>query len=151
MGGRGPAPKPAGQRRRRNLPVGARTLPASAPAVEKPELGPRPDGIEWHDVSVAYWDAIWDSPMASQYDTADVFQMVLLLDLVHEYWRLGPRDARTKILLAAEIRLQCQNFGLTPLDRSRLKWEIERADDASSTGQRRRTASTGGTDPRASF
>jgi hypothetical protein len=32
--------------------------------------------------------------------------------------------------LMAEIRLQESRFGLSPLDRSRLQWEIKRGEDA---------------------
>jgi hypothetical protein len=53
--------------------------------------------------------------------------------------------------MMAEIRLQEQRFGFSPLDRSRLQWEVSRADEAElrqsrqSEPQRRRT---GTHDPR---
>lgn len=67
--------------------------------------------------------------MAVEYLAADVPGLVLLADLVD---RFNWGDAT----LAAEIRLQRQCFGLTPLDRRRLQWEIERAEQA----QKRRPA-----------
>jgi hypothetical protein len=98
------------------------------------------------------WDAIWDSPMASEFDAADVHRMVIYLDLVHSYWSLNPTEkgvGRRKVELAAEIRLQGQLFGLTPLDRRRLSWEIERAEQAEDSRARRRASRTQpGNDPR---
>jgi hypothetical protein len=44
--------------------------------------------------------------------------------------RLIDRFNYGEVNLAAEIRLQRQCFGLTPLDRRRLQWEIERAEAA---------------------
>ena len=59
----------------------------------------------------------------------------MLAALVDEFWH-DPTNAK----LAAEIRLQRQCYGLTPIDRRRLQWEIERAEDAQDRGKRRRPA-----------
>lgn len=48
--------------------------------------------------------------------------------------------------LLAEIRLQEQRFGFSPLDRSRLQWEISRGEEAERT--RPSPVKRGGTDPR---
>lgn len=121
---------------------------------DKPRLHGRPDGVPWHPAATALWDAIWDSPMATEYDASDAHGMLRLLDLVHEYWSVDPQAkgaARLKVLLAAEIRLEQQNFGLSPLDRRRLQWEIERAEQAKDTGRsRRRAVGAGVADPRVS-
>ena len=45
---------------------------------------------------------------------------------------------RAAAALANEIRLQRQCFGLTPIDRRRLEWEIEKAEGANAKGQKRR-------------
>ena len=45
----------------------------------------------------------------------------MLADLMDLYW-YGKRD------LAGEIRLQGQCFGLTPIDRRRLQWEVQRVE-----------------------
>lgn len=147
----GPPPKAPGQRRRRNKVAGARTLvPVDAGALEPPQLSERPDGASWHPAAVAYWNAIWQSPMSTEFDASDVHSMVRLLDLVHTYWHLAAREVRTKVLLAAEIRLESQNFGLSPLDRRRLQWEIERAESAQADGRRRTAHVVDGSDPRLS-
>lgn len=46
-----------------------------------------------------------------------------------------PRD---RLLIAGEIRLQRQAFGLTPYDRRRLEWTIENTEDAKDRGAARR-------------
>ena len=80
--------------------------------------------------------------MASQWLKTDedaLGRLALLWD--HFYNRPGAG-------VMAEIRLQEQRFGLSPLDRSRLQWEVARADEAvrRRPPQQRRTG-TG--DPRA--
>jgi hypothetical protein len=53
---------------------------------------------------------------------------------------LPAKEIGKKKEMANEIRLQRQCFGLTPLDRMRLQWETEKADNAKTKGQRRRNA-----------
>lgn len=100
--------------------------------------------------------------MAHGYETSDVHGLVRYVDLVHIYWTLNAGDisqnldkalevTRTKLQVAAEIRREQQNFGLSPLDRSRLKWEIERGEAAGESAARRRTPARKGrkaADPR---
>lgn len=62
--------------------------------------------------------------MAPEYLEADQHALLMLASLVNEFWT-APTTA-----LAAEIRLQRQCFGLTPLDRRRLQWEIEKVGGA---------------------
>jgi hypothetical protein len=72
----------------------------------------------------AWWRSIWRSPMAEEYLDTDVQALFRLAVLVDAFW-VQPSDK-----LAAEIRLQQQCFGLTPIDRRRLQWEVERAQAA---------------------
>ncbi|WP_409186712.1 hypothetical protein F9C11_21725 [Amycolatopsis sp. VS8301801F10] len=90
--------------------------------------------VEWHEMTLAWWADIWASPMAPEFEKADSHGLYLLAVLVDDFWR-NPSTA-----LAAEIRLQRQGFGLTPIDRRRLQWEIERVDEAQDSGARRRAA-----------
>jgi len=84
--------------------------------------------------------------MAPEYDTSDVHGLVLLAVLVDDFWRDGSRE------LAAEIRLQRQCYGLTPIDRRRLQWEIDRGEEAEEKRQTRRTApAKARKDPRSSL
>ncbi len=62
--------------------------------------------------------------MASEYLESDVPGLVMLAVLKDDFFN-DPRST-----LAAEIRLQEQRFGLSPIDRRRLQWEVERVESA---------------------
>jgi hypothetical protein len=145
----GPQPKPPGQKRRRNIESTARTLVAvPITALVTPKL-PELEGMEWHPATVAFWDDLWSSPMAPEYDSSDLHGLFMLADLVNAYWQTPSRQAITRSKIAAEIRLQRQCFGLTPIDRRRLQWTIERVDESVDAGNRRRagqSARSGGRD-----
>ncbi len=122
MAPRGPAPKPAHLRQRTNKKAGHATL-QSPNSPEIPEI-PNPDGREWHELTLKCWKHAWQSPMASQWLETDVDalgRVALLWDQFYEKPSAG---------VMAEIRLQEQRFGLSPLDRSRLQWEVNRGDEA---------------------
>lgn len=122
---------------RRNRSATRATLTA-AHDVRAPVLPPV-DG-DWHKMTVAWWRDTWASPMAPEFDESDVHGLYLLAVLVNEFWNAPSKE------LAAEIRLQRQCFGLTPIDRRRLQWEIERTDHAQAQGSRRRAATSAKTD-----
>lgn len=102
--------------------------------VQAPAL---PDGPPWHPQTESWWQDVWASPMAPEYDESDRHGLYALAALVNDFWTAD--TARERAALAAEIRLQRQCFGLTPIDRRRLQWEIERTDEAQAKGRRRRT------------
>ena len=60
--------------------------------------------------------------MATEYTQADIHGLYILADLIQQYWD-APHPQT-----AAEIRLQRQCYGLTPIDRRRLQWEIKRVE-----------------------
>lgn len=101
-----------------------------------PNLPERESG--WHKQTVDWWRDIWASPMAPEFDGSDLHGLYVLADLIDAFW--CEESPRARAALAGEIRLQRQCFGLTPIDRRRLQWEIERADDAVEKTQRRRAA-----------
>jgi len=112
-----PAPKPAATRQRLNRATSAATL--VAPAIARAAL---PERTDWHDLTLAWWSTIWASPMVGEWVDADVPGLILLADLVNRYWM----DGDPKI--AAEIRLQQREFGLSPLSRRSLQWEVKRVE-----------------------
>lgn len=146
----GPVPKAAGTRQRRNRTSTSARL--EAPPASRVELPIRyssyrcvecyltvgkhtaeqfdkediaPHGFEpaeesWRDLSIAWWATIWASPMAEEWVDADVPGLVALAFLVDEFWRTGNRE------IAAEIRMQQREYGLSPLSRRSLQWEIIR-------------------------
>lgn len=131
----GPTPKDASTRARRNKASTNSVLKADH-AIVAPEL----PGDEWHAMTLAWWRDIWASPMAPEYDESDRHGLFQLAALVDDYWNTGSAKIRRET--AAEIRQQRKDFGLTPLDRRRLQWEIERTEEAQDKGTRRRTRST---------
>jgi len=129
----GPPPKDPSVRARRNRASTAATL-RLVHDVETPALPTR----LWHEQTRAWWRAIWASPMAPEFDKSDLHGLFGLAVLVDDFW--STEDPKLRKDLAAEIRQQRMAFGLTPLDRRRLQWEIEKVDEAQDRGARRRTA-----------
>lgn len=107
-----------------------------------PDLPERADG--WHPMLRDWWKSVWRSPMASEYLDADMrgglFQLAYLHQLFWETADLGLAGAGKLKELAAEIRLQEVRFGLSPIDRRRLQWEVEKGETAAERTQTRRVA-----------
>lgn len=130
MAPRGPAPKPAHLRQRANKKSTHATIEALPADSEIPTI-PNPDGREWHALTLQAWEHAWRSPMASQWLETDrdaLGRLALLWDQFYNRPGAG---------VMAEIRLQEQRYGLSPLDRSRLQWEVNRGDEAERERQRR--------------
>lgn len=152
----GPSPKPAALRQRRNRQPTAANLPSEEQAAnnEVPALFDRAAGedgvaLSWHPMVVEWWHSVWTSPMASEYLDADMKGGLYQLASLHQdFWESTSRAAR--VACAAEIRLQEVRFGLSPIDRRRLQWEIEKGEGAAEKTQSRRArkAPTPGKDPR---
>jgi hypothetical protein len=145
MGGHGPPPKPAHLRQRRNKPVNEATLlsPEASAENEVPVLPARATDADgkaqpWHPRVIEWWASVWRSPMASEYLDADMRGgLYLLADLHQLRWEL--RDGADLTKLAAEIRLQEVRFGLSPVDRSRLRWVISQGEEAAERSEARRS------------
>ena len=137
MAGRGFPPKHPSVRARRNKVSTSATLKAD-PKLSAPAL---PEG-DWHPMTTAWWADIWASPMAPEFDRSDRHGLFALAVLVNDFWLADKPSLRRD--LAAEIRQQSQRFGLSPIDRRRLQWEIERTEEAQEKGARRRAQSVAG-------
>lgn len=125
----GPAPKHPSARARRNKTSTHAVLKADH-AIVAPEL---PD-VEWHPLTRAWWRDVWASPMAPEFDESDLHGLFVLAALVNDFW-MAP-TARDRKDLAAELRQQGARFGLSPIDRRRLQWEVEKV-EAAQEGRRR--------------
>ena len=135
----GPMPKDPSTRQRRNRTSTAALLAPNPDAVV-PELG-----FDVQERTAAWWRDVWTSPMAGEYDDTDRHGLAMLALLVDAFWRSSMRDDEPKgdpLKLLAEIRQQSQRYGLSPIDRRRLQWEIERTEEAKVRGERRRSTST---------
>lgn len=126
----GPAPKPSHLRARTNKKAGHATIEAP----EDPDIPaiPNPDGRVWHPLTVQAWEHAWSSPMSSQWLETDADALGRLALLWDQFY------GKPSAMVMAEIRLQESRFGLSPLDRSRLQWEVARGDEA----QRKRQVPT---------
>jgi len=122
---KGPAPKPAALRQRRNK-ASTRALIQDDKGNREPPPLPSRGRKRWLPMTVEYWNAIWRSPMADEYLQVDLHRLYMYIQLVDAFWRVGDLD------ILKEIRLQGQAFGLAPLDRRRLEWEIEPDDKTAS-------------------
>lgn len=129
-----PGPAPKRKPARRNRTATAATLRV-VHDVEAPDL---PESTMWHRQTLEWWEDIWSSPMAPEFDSSDRHGLFSLAMLVNDFWMADSASDRAK--LSAEIRLQRQCFGLTPIDRRRLQWEIERTDEAQDKGRKRRSS-----------
>jgi hypothetical protein len=82
----------------------------------------------WHQLAAAWWGDVWRSPMAAEFVRVDVHRLWILADLVDRYWWSGGRD----LAAATEIRLQERAFGLDPMSRRSLQWEVPRKSESGS-------------------
>lgn len=114
MAGRGPAPKDASERRRRNADTVSTVVVEADGEFHGPEL---PDGFEWPEATRKWWDTWRKSAQAQTFTETDWSFLVDTAVLHAEFW-LGNRA------LAAELRLRAAKFGATPEDRARLRLEV---------------------------
>lgn len=150
----GPAPKPAHLRQRTNKVSTAATLPSEEVSAKRPvpALPPRERQSEvWHPRVVEWWRSVWTAPMAAEYLGPDILGgLHLLAELYQRLW--AETESNRIVAIAAEIRQQEVRFGLTPIDRRRLQWEVEKgevAEERTSTRRRARTLdATSRKDPR---
>ena len=122
---RGPVPKDPRLRQRRNkVSTAARLLVEDLSSRKRtPSLPPR--SLEWHMLTKRWWKSVWQSPMANEYLDADVKgRLYRLAILVDRFW------LKPSITLDAEICRNEAGLGLTPIDRRRLQWEVERLEQA---------------------
>ncbi|GAA1909316.1 hypothetical protein GCM10009737_08190 [Nocardioides lentus] len=122
---------------------------AHSPVPALPDHPPRydDDGNEleavWHAQTRAWWNDVWTSPMAAEWDEAsDRHNMFVIALLYDDIWRAPSARARQSAL--AEFRLQRAELGLSPYSRRRLEWTIETAAEATDRGARRRQGGAAG-------
>ncbi len=113
----GPLPKDPKLLQRRNKTSTRATLTDDG---KRRKARPLPKHREWHPLTRAWWRDVWQSPMAGEYVKADIHGLYRLLELVERFWR------KPSISLSAEIRQLGMCYGLSPIDRRRLQWEVER-------------------------
>lgn len=89
-----------------------------------------------------WWEDIWSSPMAPEFDDSDIHGLYQLAMLVNDFWQAETPAARRAV--SAEIRMAGQRFGITPMDRRRLQWEIAKSEEAVDRGRKRKAREDAG-------
>lgn len=129
----GPLPKHPAVRQRRNKSTSRALLPVDAfPVLEKPRLPNCPNEGSWHNMAKRWWEDVWSSPMHYEFLGGDVPSLFRLVALVDRFWKGG------SLSVATEIRLLEREFGLTPLSRRRLEWQVAQSEEAKDKHERRR-------------
>jgi hypothetical protein len=136
MPGTGPVGKPAATRARRNKNSTNAVLTQLSREDQEALFRPLPRGVNWHPMTTAWWRDIWASPMAPEFDKSDIHGLYALAVIVNDFWLADNPTNRQKA--STEIRLLSQRYGLSPMDRRRLQWEIEKTGEAQARGQKRR-------------
>lgn len=117
MAGPGRPPKDPDKRVRRNKEH--RSTLAGGPSGARPIPQPPPDG--WHPATIRWWEVWSSSPQAAKFTAPAWNRLETLAPIVETFWRTGSLEAMR------EIRLNESLLGATPMDLSRLKWDL--ADD----------------------
>lgn len=125
MSGRGPAPKPADKRHRRNASGTTSLVPDGilrGSPLPRSGYSLRIDGekldFSWPDQTKAWWLNWRRSAMAQTFSASD-WDFLLETAVLHAAFWDGDRS------VAPELRLRVAKFGATPEDRLRLKLTIE--------------------------
>lgn len=92
--------------------------------------------VDWHLQTEAWWNEVWTSPMAAEWDDSDRHNLFVLALLYDDIWTAVTPKMRKDAM--AEFRLQRADLGLSPYSRRRLEWTIETAEDAKARGDKRR-------------
>lgn len=97
--------------------------------VRKDPLGPelpdiRPDdGSEWSERTRQIYEAVRRSPVAGRYVDSDWLILQDTMILQDDFFR----SRRGRAIMAAELRQEYAQLGLTPASRAALKWDDDRA------------------------
>lgn len=117
MAGHGPPPKGRRARDRDSADVVELVATVELHGEPLPE-GVLPGGEEWHQQTVALWDALRSSALLKD-EPALGWQFLVDTALMHHtMWTKGRWE------FASEVRLRVAKFGATPEDRMRLKVKV---------------------------
>lgn len=123
----GPPPKNSKTRQRRNRKPGASQISGDNAPKRQPKLR-APDTRAFHKLTREWWKDVWTSPMAGEYLPTDIHGLLRIAVLVDDFNKAF--DPKLRKELSVEIRLQEARFGLSPTDRSRLQWEVQKGEEA---------------------
>jgi hypothetical protein len=137
---RGPAPKPAGLRQRRNKVTTAATLPSVEDSKSRkiPALPKREGAAErWHPKAEAWWKSFWRSPMAAEVQDSDKMGgLYLAAEALHRAW--ASKEDTLFLRFMEAFHKMMTEFGGSPIARRRLQWQIDQGEAATERTERRR-------------
>lgn len=115
----------------------------SHPTINGQPVGPGADkAIEWSPVVLKWWKTIWSSPMSNEYHDSDTVQLHLACFYLHQ--TVNPFLKMAERLQASKAHEACvKNFGLSPMSRRALQWEIARVTAADLENEKRKARSAG--------
>ncbi|WP_116267718.1 hypothetical protein [Mycobacterium marinum] len=96
--------------------------------LEKPDpnsvvVPPLPDSIEWYPEVVEWWDDLWESEPRNEWIRVEIHLLYVAARLYQ--MMLDPATKATAAkALAGEYRQILVQFGLTPMARRSLQWEL---------------------------
>jgi len=93
----------------------------------------------WHERTIEWWNAIWDSPLPGAWESFDIPTLYTLALLYDDIWTA--RTAKDRKDAAGEYRLQRRDFFIAPYDRLRGEIVFADAADARERTQRRQAHS----------
>lgn len=128
MPGRGPAPKPADQRRRRNADTVSGATVVDDGEIVGPTLEEQTGRETWSAETLGWW-ATWRSSAQSKLFLGTDWQRLGMLAYLVEAFYKRPSKATFE-----EIRLNEERLGATVVDRQRARITVERPDAVPSTG-----------------
>lgn len=136
----GPTAKDPTLRGRRNKTTTRATL--SKPAAETTEKPKLPSSIDWFPEVVAWWDDLWASEPRKEWIDVDTHLLAVAARLYQMMLDPDTKPLAAKAL-AGEYRQILVQFGLTPMARRTLQWEVLRVEGEKQNAARR--ASSGAT------
>lgn len=136
----GPTAKDPSIRGRRNKTTTRATLSKpDAETVEKPKL---PSSIDWYPEVVSWWGDLWTSEPRKEWIDVDTHLLYVAARLYQMMLDPDTKPTAAKAL-AGEYRQILVQFGLTPMARRTLQWEVLRVEGEKQNAARR--ASSGAT------
>lgn len=93
--------------------------------------------VDWSPVVYEWWETIWSSPMSNEFHESDIPQLYLaafyLQQVTNPWLKVTERLAAGK-----QHEAMVKNFGLNPMSRRSLQWEIEKVSEAQDRSAHRR-------------
>lgn len=124
MAGRGPAPKPADQRRHRIKDQIPTTTLVDDGAKRGPELAEITGRKTWPTPILKWYDVWRTSPQSKSFIDTDWQRLGMVAYLLEQYL------AEPKSTILSEIRLNEERLGATVVDRQRARMVVEQAETA---------------------